>query len=172
MYCGVNEAYTNNNDNHLGGFDNYSDIDIHNHFSDNYKQYNDIIPAYFTAQGDMSSKRGTSITDLKHKTADSDSILSDSDFSIDSAKSTYDTDNSSLFSLKTLESSKSHKSKCPNNIPKVSKDVGQIETFKEYFDTKNLGYTVKELLIIILAGIILIFILDLLVRIGKKMNRN
>jgi uridine kinase len=46
----------------------------------------------------------------------------------------------------------------------------QKEDIREYFDVDNLGYDLKELLIIILAGIILIFVLDLLVKIGKKMK--
>jgi len=174
MYCGINEAYTNNdNMDQLGGFDNYTDIDIHNHFMDNYKQYN-MAPAYFTAQGDISDKHGTSINDLKRKFKDSESILSDSDFSLDSSmsqtKSINDSDNSSLFSLKTMDSSKSKLTpkQCKCQKTTVIPEKSEI---REYFDTKNLGYTIKELLIIILAGIILIFVLDLLVRIGKKMNK-
>lgn len=43
---------------------------------------------------------------------------------------------------------------------------------KENFDTTSLdlGYDLKEILIIILAGIVLVFILDLLVKIGKRMK--
>lgn len=235
MYCGFNEAYndniTNNNAvagnnmDQLGGFDNYSDIDIHNHFSNNFKQFNTMIPAYFTAQGDISNKNsnGTSINDLKHNqqtskkqssgfdsNTNSDSILSDSDFSIDSemtipssindsiskqmkkqrgSKSNYyDRDNVSLSSLKTIsEDDSTTCGKCDSmekisNGCKCGKSQGvepsglennknHMETIREYFDTANLGYSIKELLIIILAGIILIFILDLLVRIGKKMNK-
>lgn len=44
----------------------------------------------------------------------------------------------------------------------------QIEYFN--FNVPNLGYNLKEILVIILGGIILIFILDLLVKIGKKMK--
>ena len=51
---------------------------------------------------------------------------------------------------------------------KTNKKINQ--DIKEYFDVMNLGYDLKEILIIILAGIILIFILDLLVRIGKRMK--
>jgi len=42
----------------------------------------------------------------------------------------------------------------------------------EHFLNQYLGYDFKELLVIILFGIILIFILDLLVKIGKKMNKS
>jgi hypothetical protein len=41
----------------------------------------------------------------------------------------------------------------------------------EYFDINHIGYNLKEILIIILAGIVLVFILDLLVKIGKKMRK-
>lgn len=40
----------------------------------------------------------------------------------------------------------------------------------EYFDIQHIGYNLKEVLIIILAGIVLVFILDLLVKIGKKIK--
>ena len=45
------------------------------------------------------------------------------------------------------------------------------ETVFEYFDMAHIGYNLKEILIIILAGIVLIFILDLLVKIGRKMKK-
>ncbi|ARF09390.1 hypothetical protein Indivirus_1_13 [Indivirus ILV1] len=47
-----------------------------------------------------------------------------------------------------------------------------IPSKKETFDVINLdlGYDLKEIIIIILAGIILVFILDLLVKIGKRMK--
>lgn len=38
----------------------------------------------------------------------------------------------------------------------------------EYFSVDSIGYDLKELLVILLSGIILVFILDLLVKIGKK----
>ena len=37
----------------------------------------------------------------------------------------------------------------------------------ECFDIQHIGYNLKEILIIILAGIVLVFILDMLVKIGK-----
>lgn len=43
-----------------------------------------------------------------------------------------------------------------------------IETFIPKFD--SLGYDFKEIIFIILAGVALVFILDLLVRIGRKMK--
>lgn len=72
---------------------------------------------------------------------------------------------------------------CKNKINEIMKmnsgsnSTKEIELEKkdnhinEYFTTQTLGYDFKELMIIILAGIILIFILDLLVKIGKKMNK-
>lgn len=45
------------------------------------------------------------------------------------------------------------------------------DKINEYFMNINVGYNFKELMIIILSGIVLIFVLDLLVKIGKKMNK-
>lgn len=157
MYCGLNEAYSNNSDNnneHLGNFDNYSDIDIQNHFNNNYKEYNNIVPSYFSAQGNITNKNGTLITDLQSEDSDSDSVMSD--FSLESLSS--NSSNKSDFSLFSLKSSESIHNPLPQPV--------------EHFTINNLntGYNIKELLIIILAGLILIFILDLLVKIGKKLH--
>lgn len=46
----------------------------------------------------------------------------------------------------------------------------QSENIKEFFNLNGLGYDMKEILIIILVGIGLIFILDFIVRIGRKVN--
>ena len=59
--------------------------------------------------------------------------------------------------------------------PEISKSIqknnnNKPSDIKEYFDMTNLGYDFKEILIIILAGIVLVFILDLLVKIGKRMK--
>lgn len=51
-----------------------------------------------------------------------------------------------------------------------SKNINKNGDIKEYFNVTNLGYDLKEILIIILAGIILVIILDLLVKIGRKMK--
>lgn len=230
IYCGVDEAFDNslktqmneydrankknNNNNNIvqpDTYDNYSDIDIQNHFSNNMNQYNKMVPAFFTTQGDYSTKGpyfGTSINDLKNSTPeDSDSMsLLDSNFSEDSHISIQtpkkvnhsycinkivqglieDPDNISLASSQNDEAYKHVKTckYCKNKINQRMKEhfnsnitqdqsnqVCKKENIKEYFDAGNLGYDLKELLIIILAGIILIFILDLLVKIGKKMNK-
>lgn len=173
MYCGVDEAYNNNNNNpnQLGGFDNYSDIDIQNHFVNNYKQYNSIVPAYFTAQGDISKqKNGTSINDLKN-VQDTESLFSsESDFTLDSNSTKKQSDSDSFLSERDIKSVKKEKPcDCCNN--KVQENFTDNLNIKEYFDIENLGYSLKELLIIILAGIVLIFILDLFVKIGKKMSK-
>lgn len=56
-------------------------------------------------------------------------------------------------------------------IPLVQPVVKQTEPVEHFnFNISNLGYNLKEILVIILGGIILIFILDLLVKIGKKMK--
>jgi len=233
IYCGVDEAFDNSlntqmneyeranknnnkssNDNVIppNTYDNYSDIDIQNHFNNNMNQYNKMVPAFFTTQGDYSTKGpyfGTSINDLKNSTPeDSDSLsLLDSNFSEDSNLSVQtpkkpnhsycinkivqglieDPDNISLASSQNDEAYKHVKTckYCKNKInqrmkehfnPNINQDSltklsCKKENIKEYFDAGNLGYDLKELLIIILAGIILIFILDLLVKIGKKMNK-
>lgn len=57
------------------------------------------------------------------------------------------------------------------NTENIINDIDKKEDIKEYFTTQTLGYDLKELMIIILAGIVLIFILDLLVKIGKKMTK-
>lgn len=53
-----------------------------------------------------------------------------------------------------------------NNIPIKHKEKSLI------LPDKILGYNVKEIILIIVASIIIIFILDLLVRIGKRSVRN
>lgn len=53
-------------------------------------------------------------------------------------------------------------------IPKNEENKDQIEHFN--FNIPDFGYNLKEIMVIILGGIILIFILDLLVKIGKKMK--
>ena len=66
---------------------------------------------------------------------------------------------------------------CKSKINEKMKEHFQPEVKKEhkkdtveYFDMNNLGYDLKEIFIIILAGIVLVFILDLLVKIGKRMK--
>ena len=66
---------------------------------------------------------------------------------------------------------------CKGQVNKKMKDhflpelqVIQVNTVKNENFGSMLGYDLKEILIIILAGIILIFILDLLVKIGKRMK--
>lgn len=61
---------------------------------------------------------------------------------------------------------------CNNNINEKIQimEIKQDKNLNEYFSIESFGYSLKELLIIILAGIILIFILDLLVKIGRKMS--
>lgn len=51
-----------------------------------------------------------------------------------------------------------------NNTPK---DEGIIEPL---FSGKFIGYDMKEIILIIIIGVIVVFILDLLVKIGKKIN--
>jgi hypothetical protein len=68
---------------------------------------------------------------------------------------------------------KSIKEMCPSPHIEVPKPTPSQQTHQnnvEHF-TQNIGYGIKELLIIILGGIILVFILDLLVKIGKKLNK-
>lgn len=66
---------------------------------------------------------------------------------------------------------------CKSKINEKMKEHFQPEIKKEknkdtveYFDMNNLGYDLKEIFIIILAGVVLVFILDLLVKIGKRMK--
>lgn len=235
-YCAVNEAFDNslnqkineydrnNNINNVKNkndivppdtFDNYSDIDIQNHFSNNINQYHTMVPAYFTAQGDYNTKGpyyvsgatgGTSINELKNNTHDDYDSLSllDSDLSEESTLNVKpkkinheycinkiikgfieDQDTLSLASsqndeeYKHVKTCKYCKTKINQRMRKYYKtqettdqkiQQKQKEDIREYFDVDNLGYDLKELLIIILAGIILIFVLDLLVKIGKKMK--
>lgn len=71
-----------------------------------------------------------------------------------------------------------------NNQNKIQKDENKYTTnsncnkITEHFGNINgnqisdiIGYDLKELVIIILAGIVLIFVLDLLVKIGKRLNK-
>ena len=214
-----NNNNNNNNNNKLphtndivapDAFDNYSDIDIQHHFNNNINQYQTMVPAFFTTQGDYSTKGpyfGTTINDLQNNTGnDSDNLsLFDSNSSEESIISKKlpkkinhdycinkivkdlldDPDTVSLASSQNDEAYK-HVKICkycktrinqrmsehfnPNQISEP-KQIKPIENIKEYFDVGNLGYDLKELLIIVLAGIILIFILDLLVKIGKRMNK-
>ncbi|ARF11216.1 hypothetical protein Klosneuvirus_1_73 [Klosneuvirus KNV1] len=53
-------------------------------------------------------------------------------------------------------------------LSKKEVHTDKLEHFN--FEIPNLGYNLKEIMVIILGGIILIFILDLLVKIGKKMK--
>jgi hypothetical protein len=250
MYCAVSEAYngdpttrldgndrqvynTNHNNNNIimpDTFDNYSDIDVHqkylgNEYNNDFNQMNPVnqvpqYPAFFTAQGDYSTKGpyyGTTINDLKGDNISIDDSLSilDSDYSDDSLfdpsimknktpetkkkidhnyyinktiKSLLEDQDSHSFSslassqnnyiYKHVKSCKYCKDKINKKmkehfIPEISKPIQQITNnpdIKEYFDMTNLGYDLKEILIIILAGIVLIFILDLLVKIGRRMK--
>jgi hypothetical protein len=224
-YCAVTEAFDNslrqqmseydknnksnnkNNDNNIippDAFDNYSDIDIQNHFNNNINQYHTMVPAFFTAQGDYTNKGpyfGTSINELKQNIPEESDNLSllDSNFSEDSNISIKipkkldhgycinkmvnslmdDSDTISLASSQNDDVYK-HVKTCKYCKTKINEKMRNyykpVETFKqddkkEYLNINNLGYDLKELLIIILAGIILIFVLDLLVKIGKKMNK-
>ena len=58
----------------------------------------------------------------------------------------------------------------PTNLDDIKRDKQDKKDIKEYFDMTNIGYDLKEILIIILAGIVLVFILDLLVKIGRRMK--
>lgn len=243
IYCAINEAFdnslkkqicdyeerTNNYKKSLqedfehnnfiqGSFDNYSDIDIHKKempLHNNLIQHPNIYPAFFTAQGDYSSKGpyfGTSINDLK-KNNDNinefdsllftespetiESVFSD-EFSIKKKKNEKILDHSYYinkfiknltdeYDSVSLESSNndaifSHVKNCKfckgkvneklklHFNPKPKNDI-KLNKINEYFSNQSLGYNLKELFIIILGGIVLVFILDLLVKIGKKMNR-
>lgn len=216
----INEYETNNNINNNkmshkndivqpDAFDNYSDIDIQHHFSNNINQYNTMVPAFFTTQGDYSTKGpyfGTSINELnKNNNNSKDDLDSLSLMDINSSEESPinkkpvkklnheycinrivqslfgDQDTLSMASsenndayrhVKTCKYCKTKiNQKMKNYFKPAQIENKQPDNIKEYFDQTNLGYDLKELLIIILAGIILIFILDLLVKIGKKMNK-
>ena len=248
-YCAVTEAFDNslkkqmveyernNNKNNTSKsptniippntFDNYTEIDVGRQ-AQTHQNNMMIYPAFFTAQGDYSSKGpyfGTSINELKetnnldkdndnyydtgnrnHDILEEDMSLLDgySDESLPSIKRKIkpskldhkycidkilkslsdEPDTSSLMSsyddmnivYKHVKACKY----CKNKINKyMRKQVNQTnidmpvrkELMECYDSNKNLGYGLKELLIIILGGIILVFILDLLVKIGKKLNK-
>lgn len=57
-----------------------------------------------------------------------------------------------------------------SNSTKISEHFSSTDSTQFKF-TEIFGYDLKELIIIILAGIILIFVLDLLVKIGKKLDK-
>lgn len=66
------------------------------------------------------------------------------------------------------EKLKSHYKVNNQQLTKKEEQTNKIEHFN--FEIPNLGYNLKEIMVIILGGIILIFILDLLVKIGKKIK--
>lgn len=205
-------------------FDNYTDIDVGRQ-AQIHQNNMMIYPAFFTAQGDYSSKGpyfGTSINDLKENNKsnmmneseqydnkhddlhEEDMSLLDgySDESLISLKKkqkpskldhkycidriikslSEEPDTASLISsyddmnmvYKHVKTCKYCKNKINKQLQKqnniidmpIKKDIVEC-----YDNNKNLGYGLKELLIIILGGIILVFVLDLLVKIGKKLNR-
>ena len=226
--------YENNNNKLIppNTFDNYTDLDINPQRTDPDNpiiQFPNIYPAFFTAQGDYSSKGpyfGSSIGDLQDdkETKDSNmmeemSLLDsysdesflersisknkskkkakdlDHQYCIDkivktlidepdavSLASSNDDINYVYKHVKTCSYCKSKINKTINNQCNLSGHARDIKNsltqqnpyeLRECFDSssQNFGYGFKELLIIILGGVVLIFIMDLLVKIGKKLNR-
>ena len=226
------EVDNHNNNNNLippNTFDNYTDLEINqqqNSPDNPIIQYPNVYPAFFTAQGDYSSKGpyfGTSIGDLQQENNNNDENLMEdlsmldsfSDESLPSIRkkskkqkakdldhqycidkivkslveepdavslaSTIDDIDLVYKHIKTCGYCKnkinsSIKNQC--NLSGYARDMKNSLTgknpyeVKECFDTsQNMGYGLKELLIIILAGIVLVFILDLLVKIGKRLNK-
>lgn len=227
--------YENNNNKLIppNTFDNYTDLDINQQQTDPDNpiiQFPNVYPAFFTAQGDYSSKGpyfGTAISDLQEDKETNDTNMMEDMSLLDSYsdesfldkstskkknksnKKTKDLDHQycidkivktlidepdavSLASsnddinyvykhVKTCSYCKSKINKTINNQCNLSgyaKDMKNSLTghnpyeLKECFESsQNVGYGFKELLIIILGGVVLIFIMDLLVKIGKKLNR-
>jgi hypothetical protein len=190
IYCAIDKAF----DNHLThNFDNYAEIDIK---ADSKTDQ----PAFYTAQGGYSAGvcQGTTIGELKKNIAEHESMVmtdsSDSFFDykeeikpkkVDHAyyiekfvKNLVDSETNSMASsnnnsiYKHVKSCKFCKNKVNERLrdyyaPKSEPRI-ENEHFSLGFDGG--GYDIKELIIIILGGIFLIFILDLLVKIGKKMH--
>jgi len=57
-----------------------------------------------------------------------------------------------------------------NIQPKIKEIEADKKKTVEYFTFTDIGYNIKEIIIILLIGIIIVFVLDLLVKIGKKMH--
>lgn len=228
----VEKKTNNNNLIPPNTFDNYTDLEINPSRGGEPEnpiiQYPNIYPAFFTAQGDYSSKgpyfSGTQIGDLQTENDNNefnmeeismldsysdDSLPSikpknykknkkakdlDHQYCIDKIVKTLidEPDAVSLASsiddidlvYKHIKSCSYCKSKINKNIKNQCQLSGYAQDIKnsltgknpyelrECFDTsQNMGYGLKELLIIILAGVVLVFILDLLVKIGKKLNK-
>jgi hypothetical protein len=180
----------NQYDNLNTDFDNFNDLKINNN---NNTPNNMHYPSFFNAQGDYESNAGTTINQLKNNISIAEDTFSlDSTITAPSIpkpkpqKNVYDhdyyaskfardmmtTDLESLMSnndkvYKHVKSCKICKQKvkglmkdqyCPDILPQVN---------VEHFDGNIIGYDIKELILIILGGIILIFVFDLLVRVGR-----
>lgn len=106
----------------------------------------------FTAQGDLTNKEDEKSNGLGWTITENSSDLSFSsdNFSIDTEK----TNNNNHTPLRGTTST--------FNIPSIE----EIPKKKKKY--RICGYDYKELLLIVLIGIVLIFILDMFVKIGKK----
>lgn len=162
--------------------------------------YPQIYPNFFDAQGDINnhSNRGTKISDIKKAEEETLSDFSDDDISLlTNKKQNIRLDHQyciNKFVNNILEANDmisfgssddgevyKHVKSCSfckkeiNNRMKENLDDKSIKEDKSFSHTVEnfggaLGYDIKEILIIVLAGIVLIFILDLLVRIGKRLK--
>jgi len=216
MYCTIGEAFDNPLEQNKK--EQYKEHNMNKRKESIIKSVEDshykknIMPSFFTAQGDISSEGpyfGTTISELKsqeEKLSFDDSLLDDVDdvddvsLLIKNKKKEYShnecinkfinniiDDKSDFLSLvstkddiydhikqckycrteinmrlKNFYNSKDNKTKQESgNKPK------SIEKFN-VLSNKFMGYEYREVFIVILAGIIIIFILDLLVRIGRK----
>jgi hypothetical protein len=139
-------------------------------------------PGFFTAQGNL---YGTSINDLHNNDSEDDSfslpsILSNStehnkkfshEYCVSNFVNSITKDDSS-----NIGSVYDHIKNCKQCRDQIRQNIKQqIEQKKEKFTVKGeqqvptfFGYDLKEIALIVIAGIILICILDLIVKVGRK----
>lgn len=159
---------------------------------------NESTQSFFTAQGDLNDGiYGTSISELRDNNNDNDifslgSIVSNN--SNESKKINHEqcitrfvnqiiNDNESLVSSRDsqlydhIKSCKYCKSQINNRLKKhslvqksdniIEKEINNINE-KQIISNNFFGYSLKEILLIVLAGIIIICVLDLIVKMSRK----
>jgi len=177
-YCGVGEAFDNPLSEQLKNYDNC------------------VNQSFFSAQGDYSRNqqgevKGTSIKDLQNNGTEEEISLPDS-FSTDEHNQVIDHDQCINHFVKDFLQNQDNISTgssldtnvykhikickyCKNKINEIVNGTQRRQikpqTEENHEVEKTMfGYNMKELLLIILLPIILIFIFDLLVKIGKRMS--
>lgn len=164
MYCGIDEAFDTNNI--LGDRDQclYENV-VQDQDPKHVKKCTSMD--IFTTQGEYlpfgeTSVYGTQISDLKKQSLDDTSLLSDSLLDSKSSFSEYN---------KEFESPKTEMNKSePKKIERViSQEPQKEEKHIEVNHDKKSSTDLRDIGVIIAIGVIILFIIDVIVRISRKL---